>query len=85
VIYIIYFSEGERAERVIAVVVHESIVRSVVTTMLCRERIIALKLKAELVSKCACQHQSMKTMELWKCMILLEIPEEDRKGETTLS
>ena len=51
--YIIYFSEGERAERVIAVVVHKSIMRSVVTKMVHRDRIIALKLKAELVSKCA--------------------------------
>lgn len=69
VIYIIYFSEGERAERVIAEEVRTSIVRSVVTKMVCRDRIIALKLKAELVSKCACQNQSMKTVKLWKCMI----------------
>lgn len=70
VIYtIIYFSEDERAESVIAVVVHKSIVRSVVMKMVCTDRIVALKLKAELVSKCACQHQSMKTMKLWKCMI----------------
>jgi hypothetical protein len=46
VIYIIYVSEGERAERVIAVVVHKSTVRSVVTKMVCRDRFIALNLKA---------------------------------------
>jgi hypothetical protein len=40
---------GERAERGVAIVVHKSIGRSVVTTV-CNDRIIALKLKAELVN-----------------------------------
>ena len=45
-----YYSGGERAERVVAIVVHKSIVRSVVKKIVCNDRIIAFKLKAELVS-----------------------------------
>jgi len=46
----VYYSGGERAERVVAIVVHKSIVRSVVKKIVCNDRIIAFKLKAELVS-----------------------------------
>ena len=45
-----YYSGGERSERGVAIVVHKSIVRSVVKKIVCSDRIIALKLKAELVS-----------------------------------
>ena len=48
--YTVYYSEVERAERGVAIVVHKSIVRSVVKKMVCSDRIIALKLKAEPVS-----------------------------------
>ncbi|PNF38692.1 hypothetical protein B7P43_G17852 [Cryptotermes secundus] len=46
--YTMYYSGGERAERGVAVVVHKSEVRSVVKKIVCNDRIIALKLKAEL-------------------------------------
>jgi len=46
----VYYSEGERAERGVAIVVHKSIVRSVVKKIVCNDIIIALKLKAEMVS-----------------------------------
>ncbi|PNF33179.1 hypothetical protein B7P43_G13293, partial [Cryptotermes secundus] len=45
--YTVYYSGGERAERVVAKVVHKSVVRSVVKKIVCNDRIIALKLKAE--------------------------------------
>ena len=48
--YAMYYSGGERAERGVAIVVHKSVVRSVVKKIVCNDRIIALKLKAELVS-----------------------------------
>ena len=48
--YTVYYSGGERAERGVARVVHKSIVRSVVKKIVCNDRIIALKLKAEPVS-----------------------------------
>jgi exonuclease III len=48
--YTVYYSGGERAERGFAIVVHKSVVRSVVKRIVCNGRIIALKLKAEPVS-----------------------------------
>ncbi|PNF15330.1 hypothetical protein B7P43_G00933 [Cryptotermes secundus] len=45
--YTVYYSGGERAERGVAIVVHKSVVRSVVKKIACNDRIIALKLKAE--------------------------------------
>ena len=48
--YTVYYSGGERAERGVAIVVHKSLVRSVVKKIVCSDRIIALKLKAEPVS-----------------------------------
>ena len=41
--YTAYYSGGERAERVVAIVVHKSVVRSVVKKIVCSDRIIALK------------------------------------------
>jgi len=46
-LYCILFGGGKRAERAVAIVVHKSIVRSVVKKIVCNDRIIALKLKAE--------------------------------------
>ena len=43
-------SGGERAERGVAIVVHKSVVRSVVKKTVCYNRIIATKLKAEPVN-----------------------------------
>ena len=48
--YTTYYSVGERAERGVAIVVHKSILRSVVKKIVCSDRIIALWLKAEPVS-----------------------------------
>jgi len=48
--YTVYYSEGERAERGVAIVVHKSIVGSVVKKIVCNDTIIALNLKAEPVS-----------------------------------
>jgi len=45
--YTVYYSGGERAERVVEIVVRKSVVRSVVKKIVCNDRIIALKLKAE--------------------------------------
>jgi len=45
--FTVYYSGGERAEKVIAIVVHKSIVRSVVKKIVYNDRIIAIKLQAE--------------------------------------
>ncbi|PNF31362.1 hypothetical protein B7P43_G10068 [Cryptotermes secundus] len=45
--YTVYYSGGEWAERGVAIVVHKSVVRSVVKKIACNDRIIALKLKVE--------------------------------------
>jgi hypothetical protein len=44
------YSGGERAERGVAIVMHKNTVRSVVKKIVCNDRIIAFKLKAEPVS-----------------------------------
>jgi len=48
--YTVYYSGGKRAERGAAIVVHKSVVRSVVRKIVCNDRNIAIKLKAEPVS-----------------------------------
>jgi exonuclease III len=45
--YTVYYSGGDSAERGIAIVVHKSIVKSVVKKSVYSDRIIAVKLKAE--------------------------------------
>ena len=45
--YTVYYSGGERAERGVAIVVHKSVLRSVVMKIVGSYRIIARKLKAE--------------------------------------
>jgi len=45
--YTVYYSGGERAEKVVAIVVYKSIVRSVVKKIVCNGRIIAIELQAE--------------------------------------
>jgi len=42
-----YYAGGERAEKSVAIVVHKSIMRSVVKKTLCNDRIIAFTIKAE--------------------------------------
>jgi hypothetical protein len=41
--YTVYYSGGERAERGVAIVVHRSIVRSVVKKTVCNDRSLLLK------------------------------------------
>jgi len=44
--YTVYYSGGERAEKGVAIVVHKSVVRSVVKKIVYNDRIIAIKLQA---------------------------------------
>ena len=48
--YTVYYSGGERAEKVVAILVHKSIERSVVLKIVYNERIIAIILQAELIN-----------------------------------
>jgi len=48
--FTVYYWGGERAERGVVIVVHKIILRSVVKKIVCNDRIIAFKLKAESVS-----------------------------------
>jgi exonuclease III len=48
--YTVYYSGGERAEKVVAIVVQKSIVRNVLKKIVYNDRIIAIKLQAELIN-----------------------------------
>ena len=48
--YTVYCWGGEGAEKGVAIVVHKSVVRSVVKKTVCNDRISAIKLQAEPVS-----------------------------------
>jgi len=48
--YAVYYSGGEQAEKGVAIVVHKSIVRSVVKKIVYNDRIIAIKVQTEPVS-----------------------------------
>jgi hypothetical protein len=68
----VYYSGGERAEKVVAIVVHKSIVSSVVKKIVYNDRITAIKLQAEpiniLITEVYMPNRSMK-MKKWKsCM-----------------
>jgi hypothetical protein len=45
--YTVYYTGGERVEKVVAIVVHKSVVRIVVMKIVYNDRIIAIKLQAE--------------------------------------
>jgi exonuclease III len=47
--YTVYYFEGERAEKGVAIVVHKSVVTSVVKKIVYNDRIITIKLQAELI------------------------------------
>jgi hypothetical protein len=88
--YTVYYSGGERAERVIAIVVHKSVVRSVVKKIVCNDRIIAIKLTVEPVSILIMQvytptseYEDDGVEQLYDT--LEEILEEDGKGAQTAS
>jgi exonuclease III len=46
----VYYSGGESADRGVAIAVHRSTMSNAVKKIVCNDRIIALKLQAELVS-----------------------------------
>jgi exonuclease III len=85
--FTVYYSGGERAVRGVAVVVHKSIVRSVANDIVCNDRIIALKIKAEPVRILLVQvfmpkleYEDDKVEEFYD--IIEESLEENGKGET---
>ena len=84
--YRVYYSGGERAEKVVATVVRKSIVRSGVTIVY-NDRIIAIKLQAEPINILMMQvymltseHEDDEVEDLYD--IFEEILEEDGKGDT---
>ena len=84
--YTVYYSRGEWAEKGVAIVVHKSIVRSVVKKIV-YDRIIATKLQPEPISILMIQvhmptleHEDDEVEELYDTTE--EILEEDGKGDT---
>ena len=82
-----YYSGGERAEKRVAIVVHKSVVRSVVKKIVYNDRIIAIKLQAEMINILMIQvympiseHEDDEVEELYG--VIEEILEEDGKGNT---
>jgi len=87
--YTVYYSGGERAERGVAIVVHKSILRSVVKKIVCSDRIIALKLKPEPVIILILQvymptseYEDDEVQKLYET--IEEILDEDGKGNTNI-
>jgi exonuclease III len=83
----VYYSRGERAKKGVAIVVHKSIVRSVVKKIVYNDRIISIKLQAQLISILMVQvymptlgREVDEVEELYD--INEEILEEDGKGDT---
>ena len=81
------YAGGEKPERGVEIVVHKSIMRSVVKKIVCNDRIIALTIKAEPVIIPSVQvymliseYEDDEVEELYN--IIEEILEEDGKGET---
>ena len=82
-----YYSGGERAEKGMAIVVHKSVVRSVVKKIVYNDRIIAIKLQAEPINILMMQvymptleHEDDEVEELYD--VIEKILEEDGKGDT---
>jgi exonuclease III len=84
--YTVYYSVGDRAERGVAILMHKSIVKSVVKKSVYSDRTIAVKLKAEPVNILIFQvymptsEYEDEVEELYN--ISEEILEEDGKGGT---
>jgi len=85
--YTVYYSRSERAEKVVAIVVHKRVVRSVVKKIVYNDRIIAIKLQAEPINILMMQvymptseHEGDEVEELYG--IIEEILEEGGKGNT---
>jgi exonuclease III len=82
-----YYSRGDRAKRGVTIVVHNSIVKSVVKKSVYSDRIVAVKLKVEPVSILIVQvymptseYEDDEVEEMYD--VIEEILEEDGKGET---
>ena len=82
-----YYCGGDRAEKGVAIVVHKSVVRSVVKKIVYNERNIAIKLQAEPISILimevympTSEHEDDEVEDLYD--IIAEILEEDGKGDT---
>ena len=85
--YTVYYSGGERAEKGVAIVVHKSVVRSVVKKIAYNDRIIAIKLQAEPINILMMQvymstteNEDDEVEELYG--IIEEILKQDGKGNT---
>ena len=85
--YTVYYSGGEWAEKGVAIVVHKSIVRSVVKKIVYNDRLIAIKLQAEPINILMIQvymptseHEDYEVEELYD--IIEDILEEDGKVDT---
>jgi len=78
----VYYSGGERAEKGVVIMVHKSIVRSVVKKIVYNDRIITIKVQAELINILMTQvympvseHEDDEVEELYD--VIEEILEED--------
>jgi len=83
----VYYSGGERAEKGVVIVVHKSVMGSVVKKIVYNDRIIAIKVQAEPINILMIQvymptseHEDDEVEELYG--IIEEILEEDGKGNT---
>jgi hypothetical protein len=86
--YKLYYSGGERAEKFVTIVVHKSVVRSIVKKIVYNDRIITIKLQAEPINILMIQvymptseHEDDEVEEL--CGVIEEILEEDGKSTQT--
>ena len=85
--YTVYYTDGERAEKGVAIVVHKSVVRSVVKKIVYNDRIIGIKVQAEPINILMMQvympkseHEVDEVEELYD--VIEGILEEDGKGDT---
>jgi len=83
----VYYSGGKQAEKGVAIVVHKSVVRSVVKKIVYDDRIIAIKLQAQPINILVMQvymptleHEDDELEELYS--IIKKNLEEDGKGNT---
>ena len=81
-----YYVGGERVERGVAIVVHKSIMRSVVKKIVCYDRIVALTIKGEQVIILSVQvdmpiseYEDDEVKEMYNTGIMEEILEGDGK------
>jgi hypothetical protein len=79
----VYYSGGERAEKVVEIVVHKSVVRRVKKKIVYNDIIIAIKLQAEPINILMIQvYMSISEHEDGEAEVLYGIIEEDRKSNT---